>query len=140
MYEKFSAFKVQVLKEFLFLKHLIETSSAMENKNNKVDDTLVAENKKLKRENEKLKEWIDNLFKLAKMDQNKTNQVNVAPELNPNYPNDNLFSISKTNENETHQVNSPLKKKSVNVNENEMRLDEINAGIINAQNQTSYQF
>ena len=140
MYEKFSAFKVQVLKEFLFLKHLIETSSAMENKNNKVDDTLVAENKKLKRENEKLKEWIDNLFKLAKMDQNKANQVNVAPELNPNYPNDNLFSIPKTNENETHQVSSPLKKNSVNVNENEMRLDEINAGIINAQNQTSYQF
>ena len=86
-----------------------------------IGNTLVAENKKLKRENEKLKEWIDNLFKLAKMDQNKTNQVNVAPELNPNYPNDNLFSISKTNENETHQVNSPLKKKSVNVNENEMR-------------------
>ena len=66
MYEDFTAFKLHVMKEFLFLKHLMENNGKMtESDINPVYKRLAAENESLKKENEKLKQWIDSLFDKA---------------------------------------------------------------------------
>ena len=62
---------MQVIKEFLFLKHLIETDNKDKQDNNPVDNSLAKENEMLKKENEKLREWIDNLFEITKVNKDK---------------------------------------------------------------------
>ena len=72
MYEDFTAFKLHVMKEFLFLKHLMENNGKMtESDINPVYKRLAAENESLKKENEKLKQWIDSLFDMAKVSKDK---------------------------------------------------------------------
>ena len=70
---EFSTFKVQVIKEFLFLKHLIESSNKIEPNEKDINNDLILENQRLKKENEKLKQWIDDIFELSKV--NKREEV-----------------------------------------------------------------
>ena len=127
LYADFSAFKMQVIKEFLFLKHLLETDDKNNCDNNPVNSNLVRENEMLKKENEKLREWIDNLFEITKVNKDKdqeckSNEVkkiiekeniatvnkNLPPQMNNGSPNqaskNNKETIFKHNDAYHHSV------------------------------------
>ena len=81
---EFSTFKIQVIKEFLFLKHLIESSNKIELNEKDSNNDLILENERLKKENEKLKQWIDDIFALSKVNKREKVYESKSPVAIPN--------------------------------------------------------
>ena len=85
---EFSAFKVQVIKEFLFLKHLIESSNKTKYSDNSINSNLTLENERLKKENETLKRWLDDLFNLSKVNKKKNDEETKTVQKDENIVNE----------------------------------------------------
>ena len=91
---EFSAFKVQVIKEFLFLKHLIESSNKTKCSDNSINSNLTLENERLKKENETLKRWLDDLFNLSKVNKKENDEEIKIVQKDENIVNEKIINLT----------------------------------------------